>query len=163
MISMKDNNLSYKATEASVQISKSSKQVAVLARQDSIDMRIIAGTTLAFLPATFVATLFSTTLFNFEPSGGIVSPWIWLYFAISAALTEALVCFWRLLSKARQRETAKLIDSNKDEGAKRQSSASDRDGFEGQQSSASGFALHDLRLGVGNRGRRRQDESSNVV
>lgn len=40
---------------AQLRIAEDSRKVAILARQDSTDMRVIAGTTLLFLPATFVA------------------------------------------------------------------------------------------------------------
>lgn len=55
MIATRDNSLSYRATENSLKISKDSREIAIVARQDSTDMRVIAIATLTFLPATFVA------------------------------------------------------------------------------------------------------------
>ena len=55
MIGTNDSRLNYEAAMASVRIADDSRKVAILARQDSTDMRVIAGTTLLFLPATFVA------------------------------------------------------------------------------------------------------------
>lgn len=50
---------------SSVRIAEDSRRVAILARQDSTDMRVIAGTTLLFLPATFVAVSFSQAPYQF--------------------------------------------------------------------------------------------------
>jgi len=36
-------------------MAEDSRKVAILTRQDSTDMRVIAGATLVFLPATFLA------------------------------------------------------------------------------------------------------------
>ena len=55
MIGTDDSRLNYEAAMASLRIAEDSRKVAILARQDSTDMRVIAGTTLLFLPATFVA------------------------------------------------------------------------------------------------------------
>ena len=55
MIGTKDSQQNYEAAEASLRIAEDSRKVAVLARQDSTDMRVIAVATLVFLPGTFVA------------------------------------------------------------------------------------------------------------
>ena len=88
-------------------------------------MRVIAGTTLVFLPATFVAvgtlvtpilfvanrlqTLFSSDFFNFQPATGLISHWLWLYFAITGALTLAVLWAWRVLSRAREKQTEEIL------------------------------------------------------
>ena len=60
-------------------------------------MRIIAAVTLIFLPGTFIATLFSASFWNFQPTntGPIVSKWVWLYWVITAVLTITVWGFWR--------------------------------------------------------------------
>jgi hypothetical protein len=110
LIGQKDNRLNIASAEASRQIADDSRRVAILTRRDSTDMRIIAAVTLVFLPGTFVATLFSTSFFNFpnssagdtagsssdpqSDSGQIVSSYIWIYFAITAALTLLVLAGW---------------------------------------------------------------------
>jgi hypothetical protein len=61
------------------------------------DMRVITAITLVFLPGTFVATLFSTSFWNFDPhaTGPMVSRWVWLYFVITLALTLIVLGVWR--------------------------------------------------------------------
>ncbi|KAH7152640.1 hypothetical protein EDB81DRAFT_789420 [Dactylonectria macrodidyma] len=79
LIAQRDSALSFKMTEAAI--------------RDSSDMRAIAWVTLAFLPATFVATFFSTGFFNFDPSS-LVSNWIWLYFVVSVVLSVSVLGGW---------------------------------------------------------------------
>ncbi|KAF2123925.1 hypothetical protein P153DRAFT_371243 [Dothidotthia symphoricarpi CBS 119687] len=61
------------------------------------DMRIISAVTLIFLPGTFIATLFSTSFWNFDPqgTGPHVSKWVWLYFVSTVVLTVAVLGVWR--------------------------------------------------------------------
>ncbi|KAI8931742.1 hypothetical protein NX059_011384 [Plenodomus lindquistii] len=61
------------------------------------DMRVITAITLVFLPGTFIATLFSTSFWNFAPnnSGPKVSGWVWLYFVVTAILTLVVLSVWR--------------------------------------------------------------------
>jgi hypothetical protein len=68
------------------------------------DMQVIAGVTLIFLPGTFVATLFSASFWNFQPSnaGKIVSKWVWLYFVVTFLLTLAVLLGWQMSSKMRK-------------------------------------------------------------
>ncbi|KAK7408101.1 hypothetical protein QQX98_009756 [Neonectria punicea] len=78
-------------------------RVAVQQR-DSVSLRIIALVTLVFLPATFIATVFSMSIFNWhagqpddDPTN--VSSWIWLYFVLSIVLTLIIVLVWKALAK----------------------------------------------------------------
>lgn len=67
-----------------------------LSHQYGADMRLIAIVTLVFLPGTFVATLFSTSFWDFSPSneGAMVSKWVWLYLVVTAILTTGVVGAW---------------------------------------------------------------------
>ena len=68
------------------------------------DMRVISVVTLIFLPGTFVATMFSTSFWDFSPdsTGPRVSKWIWIYWLLTTLLTVAVFAAWRnfLLLKA---------------------------------------------------------------
>ncbi|ORY01732.1 hypothetical protein BCR34DRAFT_90945 [Clohesyomyces aquaticus] len=61
------------------------------------DMRKIPIVTLVFLPGTFVATHFSASFWNFQPDnkGSVVSPWVWLYWVITLALTLLVLSAWQ--------------------------------------------------------------------
>jgi hypothetical protein len=67
-------------------------------------MDVISAVTLLFLPHTFVATLSSASLWNFSPgnSGAKVSLWVWLYWIVTGALTAAVLCLWRGITRVNQ-------------------------------------------------------------
>ncbi|KAJ5002240.1 hypothetical protein K4K48_000380 [Colletotrichum sp. SAR 10_66] len=68
-------------------------------------MRSIAFLTMVFLPATFVATLFSMTFFQWIPddSEKMVSPFLWIYFVVALILT--LFTVWLLRKLANPKKT----------------------------------------------------------
>ena len=72
-------------------------------------MRVISAVTLIFLPGTFMATLFSTSFWNFQPAnqGSVVSKWLSLYFCSTLVLTLAVLAAWRYFS-GRHMEKLKL-------------------------------------------------------
>ncbi|KAL1874774.1 hypothetical protein VTK73DRAFT_193 [Phialemonium thermophilum] len=84
--------------QASMILVRNSEKAAEQARRDSTSMRTIAVMTLLFLPGTFVATIFSMSVFNWQAKGDpgdrIASRWIWLYFVISAVLTGLVMVVW---------------------------------------------------------------------
>lgn len=70
-------------------------EVAQASKRDSTDMRSIAVLTLVFLPATFVATFFSTGFYDFHVADDeIVSHWSWLFWVVSAVATLAVLLAW---------------------------------------------------------------------
>ncbi|RHZ65259.1 hypothetical protein CDV55_107418 [Aspergillus turcosus] len=87
---------------------------AVMEYRDRVSMRIIAIVTLIFLPATFLATFFSMTFFNWNAGladsgrSAIVSQWIWLYFALSVASTLIVVFVWKAVSKCEERKRKRM-------------------------------------------------------
>lgn len=78
-----------------------SREIARSTKEDSAAMKVIAVMTLFFLPGTFSATLFSIpSLYWSDDETG--SPRFWVYWAITAPLTLALVGvygFYRWRSK----------------------------------------------------------------
>ncbi|KAI4124398.1 MAG: hypothetical protein LQ347_005758, partial [Umbilicaria vellea] len=112
-IAQKDNMLMVQLAEASrrdnaaiTAIAEDSKMVALATSRDSAVMRTIAAVTMLFLPATFTATLFSTTFFNFQaPSPSpVVSHWLWLYWVVTIALTLLIHTAWYITSQKREQE-----------------------------------------------------------
>ncbi|KAF3802823.1 hypothetical protein GCG54_00000190, partial [Colletotrichum gloeosporioides] len=88
--------------------SKANTSIAVSTKEDSSQMRSIAFLTMVFLPATFVATLFSMTFFQWIPddSEKMVSPFLWIYFVVALILT--LFTVWLLRRLANPKKTKKL-------------------------------------------------------
>jgi hypothetical protein len=96
------NWLVQKDTEASIEISNASKDIAVATRRDSLAMKTVAYLTLAFLPAAFVSAIFSTTIFDFqkmhskENSGRVVSPGWWIFVVLVLLATLITLGVWRV-------------------------------------------------------------------
>ncbi|KAF2441806.1 hypothetical protein P171DRAFT_434426, partial [Karstenula rhodostoma CBS 690.94] len=127
LIAQKDNRLNHSATRASCQIASDSRRIAILTRRDSTDMRIIAAVTLVFLPGTFVATIFSTGLFDWghgdptpagsdddEGGGRMISRYIWVYFMLTGALTAVVLLAWALFSWVQNRKMVRKLGFNLD-------------------------------------------------
>ena len=118
LIAQHDNSLSIQLAESSLQISEAtrsdnlalkaiaensrviaeeSKIVAMESLRKNDAMRSITVVTMLFLPPTFIATLFSTSFFNFQSRDGpVVSPWIWLYVLLTVVLTVVIQGLWFL-------------------------------------------------------------------
>ncbi|KAI4714078.1 hypothetical protein J4E89_001528 [Alternaria sp. Ai002NY15] len=87
-IAQRDSAISLKLASTSTSLAQSSQSIALSTSRDSRVMRIIAAITVFFLPATFTATFFSTTFFDFKPDQDdkVYSQWIWLYFLVTIIL-----------------------------------------------------------------------------
>jgi hypothetical protein len=87
-------------------------QLAVSATRDSSAMKVLAVITAIFLPGTYIATLFSMSMFNWQGGQGstntstndtsvdpstnqVVMPYIWIYWLISVVLTALVIVGWR--------------------------------------------------------------------
>ncbi|KAG8525325.1 uncharacterized protein KY384_008969 [Bacidia gigantensis] len=101
LIAQKDNAFSMRDNAALKTISEDQKRIALIATQDSAAMRIVAAIATVFVPATFTATLFSTTFFNFQAGNGekLVSRWLWLYFAVTICLSSGIMVWWHVTSR----------------------------------------------------------------
>ncbi|KAE8164566.1 hypothetical protein BDV40DRAFT_298367 [Aspergillus tamarii] len=75
-------------------------RLAASTGRDSTSMKILAFITTIFLPGTFIATLFSMNMFDWEsgPSDGnsTVSPQFWIYWATAVPLTAVTLGGWAL-------------------------------------------------------------------
>jgi Mg2+ and Co2+ transporter CorA len=85
-----------------LRIASETAKVAHEAKKDSTSMKIIAGVTMFYLPATFVCSLFGTNFValntNTSEPTFIVSKLWWVYIAFAVPLTAAtIICFilWR--------------------------------------------------------------------
>ncbi|KAL4976884.1 Alpha/Beta hydrolase protein [Aspergillus desertorum] len=83
-----------------------SARLAATAGRDSTSMKILAFITTIFLPGSYVATLFSMNMFNWDngasdaesvgSSGSTISPQLWIYWAVAAPLTALTLAGWAL-------------------------------------------------------------------
>ncbi|KAL4794834.1 hypothetical protein BDV19DRAFT_364006 [Aspergillus venezuelensis] len=95
------------------------KDIAEATRKDSEAMKTIAMMTMFYLPASFVATLFSMGIFNFDFENGrkgtiSLSGYWWIYAVVTIPLTIGTFLFFWLMRKRQQNQgkttTAKNID-----------------------------------------------------
>lgn len=82
----------------SISESVNNQQVAVtgiINLQDGASMKTIAVITMAFLPATFVATLFAMPIFSWNDSQDrIISHQFWVYWSVEIPLTITVFLVW---------------------------------------------------------------------
>ncbi|OCK84853.1 hypothetical protein K432DRAFT_90907 [Lepidopterella palustris CBS 459.81] len=105
---------SQRDSKATKTIAEDSKLVALATSRDSAAMRTIAAVTILFLPATFTATLFSTTFFNFQAPKHerVVSSWVWLYWLVTVLLTIVIHSTRYFTSRRKEQEiTRKTLSS----------------------------------------------------
>jgi len=107
---MKDN-------AALKKISVDQKRIALAATRDSAAMRVISVITILFLPATFTATLFSTTFFNFQVDrkGHVVSWWLWLYFLVTIFLSSIVLIWWYFTSNTKVGDLDEIFGNGDEE------------------------------------------------
>ncbi|PQK15665.1 hypothetical protein BB8028_0005g11770 [Beauveria bassiana] len=80
-------------------------QISLIAQTDSRVMRMIAYLTLAFLPATFVSAIFSTSFFNYNPEHQkySVSKMFWVYWVFAALVTVGMFYMFRRWGPSQKR------------------------------------------------------------
>ncbi|KAF4878513.1 hypothetical protein CGCSCA1_v002203 [Colletotrichum siamense] len=85
---------------------KANMEIASRTKSDSTQMKSIALLTMVFLPATFLATVFSMSFFNWQPESEKgeteVSPRIWIYVVMAAGVTILTVLAWLWFIKGRR-------------------------------------------------------------
>jgi hypothetical protein len=118
LIAQKDNNTSLKISRTNLQIARTSFadnkimiRIAETNTRDSAAMVIISIVTIAFLPGTFVSSLFSTTIFNFQaqPGNSVTNKyWHGIYWGITAPLTVVILVagylFWMIRRNLDQKQ-----------------------------------------------------------
>jgi hypothetical protein len=80
--------------------------MAVSATRDSSAMKALAVITAIFLPGSYVATVFSMSMFNWQAgdtsdigsgsSAQVVMHYIWIYWVITVLLTVLVIVGWRV-------------------------------------------------------------------
>ncbi|KAH8787527.1 hypothetical protein F5882DRAFT_402883 [Hyaloscypha sp. PMI_1271] len=110
------NLVAQQDSQATIQIARSTMQenaqMTALTKatlKDSNAMKNIAVLTTIFLPGTYMASLFSTTMFNFSDSTGLqISSHFWIYWVITIPLT--IIAFGGLQALIKYREMNEETD-----------------------------------------------------
>ncbi|KAF2465147.1 uncharacterized protein BDR25DRAFT_346261 [Lindgomyces ingoldianus] len=114
-IAQRDSANSLSLATTSTKLAETSQGVAIATSRDSAVMRIIAAITIFFLPATFTATFFSTSFFDFHVgrSQPVYSWWLWLYFLVTLILTAITMVGTWALWKNKENEIARQFPKTK--------------------------------------------------
>ena len=123
------NIIAQKDTKLNLEMAGQQRRLTHAAKRDSQSMKTLSLLGAIFLPATYLASIFSMTFFNFNDNNTpviiygdnvtgqvgaddgdshqqVVAPTLWIYFAISIPLTMFIVLFWRYWDKRRERKFA---------------------------------------------------------
>ncbi|OIW25551.1 hypothetical protein CONLIGDRAFT_684100 [Coniochaeta ligniaria NRRL 30616] len=100
-IAMLYSRISQRDSKVSINVAEQSHRIAKTTREDSRVVRSIAVVSFMFLPATFVAAILSTGLFDFQPDELVVSKYWWVFVSFAVALTALVVLAWSLATPAR--------------------------------------------------------------
>ncbi|KAH6627884.1 hypothetical protein F5144DRAFT_287443 [Chaetomium tenue] len=126
------NIIAQKESKLGLTMAGEQRRLAHASKRDSTSMKILSLLGAIFLPATYLASIFGMTFFNFVPDGGNdppppsttsttsttaaaatpppwnpVSPLLWIYFAITIPVTLVIVVCWRWWDRRREAQYAK--------------------------------------------------------
>lgn len=102
------NIIAQKESKLNLEMAQHQRLLALASKRDNQSMKALSIVGAVFLPATYLASLFSMTFFNFQVGGNgggggggdddspTVAPTLWIYFAITIPLTilVLLALFW---------------------------------------------------------------------
>ncbi|CAK7268623.1 hypothetical protein SEPCBS57363_003187 [Sporothrix epigloea] len=101
------NIIAQKESKLNLEMAQHQRLLALASKRDNQSMKALSVVGAVFLPATYLASLFSMTFFNFQTgaNGGnsiddggtpTVAPTLWVYFAITIPLTVVVLValFW---------------------------------------------------------------------
>ena len=96
-------------TEMSIGVAQDSRTIALASKHDSTSMKTLAAVTVVFLPGTFVASLFSMTMFDWQDENNhVLTSKFWIYWAVTVPLTLATVAAWYVwINRKASRESAR--------------------------------------------------------
>ncbi|EOO04092.1 hypothetical protein UCRPA7_353 [Phaeoacremonium minimum UCRPA7] len=102
------NIIAQKESKLNLEMAGAQRRLAHASKRDSNSMKTLSLLGAIFLPATYLASVFSMTFFNFSPDPGqpIVASSIWVYFAITVPITIVIVVIWRVWDRTRERQYA---------------------------------------------------------
>ncbi|KAF8850097.1 hypothetical protein BDZ45DRAFT_603309 [Acephala macrosclerotiorum] len=98
--------LNFQMAKLSFQVAGDQRKIALASKQDSSAMKTIAILGIVFLPGTFLASIFSTTFFDFQNApnlSSVVSPRFWIYWVVAVPITLIIVSMWYIWERKRAR------------------------------------------------------------
>ncbi len=101
------NIIAQKESKLNLEMAGQQRRLAHSAKRDSQSMKTLSILGALFLPATYLASVFSMTFFNFQANGDgdspVVSSTLWIYFAITVPVTAAVLGMLKWWDKRREK------------------------------------------------------------
>lgn len=96
------NIYAQKEARLNLDMAAQQRRLAHSSKRDSNSMKSLSLLGAVFLPATYLASVFSMTFFDFQDGNASVSPMLWVYFVITGPMTLVIVLFWRWWDRRRE-------------------------------------------------------------
>jgi Mg2+ and Co2+ transporter CorA len=108
--------------------------IAIDGKRDSIAMRTISILGIIYLPATFVATLFSMDMFSWpgtsnksnETSSLVASPSIWIYWVVAVPLTVITILIWVVWARRENQKSRQRLMVSRTRSSESESGSSEK-------------------------------------
>ncbi|CAI7641126.1 unnamed protein product [Penicillium palitans] len=108
--------------------------IAIDGKRDSIAMRTISILGIVYLPATFVATLFSMDMFSWpgtsnksnETSSLVASPSIWIYWVVAVPLTVITILIWVVWARKENQKSRQRLMVSRTTSSESESGSSEK-------------------------------------
>lgn len=96
------NLIAKEDANASIELAKDSRTIALAAKHDSSSMKTVAYMTMAFLPATFFAAFFSIQAFEWKDNSLVMNKRFWVYWAATLPVTGLVFLVWYLITRKKE-------------------------------------------------------------
>ncbi|PHH79080.1 hypothetical protein CDD80_5639 [Ophiocordyceps camponoti-rufipedis] len=101
------NIMSQREARLNLEIAGEQRRIAHASKRDSTAMKTISLMGAVFLPGTYLASVFSTSFFDFKPTSSRVASELWIYFIVTIPLTAAIVGSWWWWDRRREAQFAR--------------------------------------------------------
>ncbi|PFH60875.1 hypothetical protein XA68_10188 [Ophiocordyceps unilateralis] len=102
------NIMSQREARLNLEIAGEQRRIAHASKRDSTAMKTISLMGALFLPGTYLASVFSTSFFDFKPTASSrVASDLWIYFIVTIPLTAAIVGSWWWWDRRREAQFAR--------------------------------------------------------
>ncbi|KAI1100756.1 hypothetical protein F4804DRAFT_34187 [Jackrogersella minutella] len=101
--------LTHEDSATNTELADSSRRIAEAAKRDSSSMKTVAIMTMAFLPATFFAALFSVPSLDWHSDDAVVQSNFWVYWAFTLPATAIVFALWFILDTRFVGDRASII------------------------------------------------------
>ncbi|RDA83009.1 hypothetical protein CP532_4401 [Ophiocordyceps camponoti-leonardi (nom. inval.)] len=101
------NIMSQREARLNLEIAGEQRRIAHASKRDSTAMKTISLMGALFLPGTYLASVFSTSFFDFKPTSSRVASDLWIYFIVTIPLTAAIVGSWWWWDRRREAQFAR--------------------------------------------------------